>query len=90
MGTVTVGYKMSLRLALAVRETVAGHWLGALERGGGVPPTRRNVTQGVPPPLPMHPCPPPPAPVAIERHNKAKRGNKAFREGKMCCSCSFA
>ena len=29
---------MPLRLALAVRETVAGHRLGALEGGGGAPP----------------------------------------------------
>ena len=35
-----------LKLALGVRETVAGRGLGALERGGGG--------------LPMHPCPPPP------------------------------
>ena len=40
--------QMSLRLALGVRETMAGHRLGALE-GGGVPP----------PPFPMHPCPGP-------------------------------
>ena len=38
--------QMPLRLALAVRGTVAGHWLGALEGGGG----------RVSPPLPMHPC----------------------------------
>ena len=36
----------------AVRETVAGRWLGALEEGGGYLP-----------PLPMHPCPPPPPPL---------------------------
>ena len=41
---------MPLNLALAVRETVAGHRLGALE-GGVIPP---------PPPLLMHPCPCPP------------------------------
>ena len=36
--------QMPLKLALAVRETVAGHWMGALEGGlGGAPP------------LPMHP-----------------------------------
>ena len=34
-----------LKLALAVRETVAGHRLGAREEGGG------------PPPFPMHPPP---------------------------------
>ena len=28
-------FKMPLKLALAIRETVAGHRLGALERGGG-------------------------------------------------------
>ena len=39
---------MPLKLALGVRGTVAGHRLGALEGGGGVPP-----------PLPMHPCPSP-------------------------------
>ena len=37
--------QMRLRLALGVRETVAGHRPGA-GRGGGLPP------------LPMHPCPP--------------------------------
>ena len=36
--------QMPVRLALAVRGTVAGHRLGALEGGGGTPP-----------PLPMHP-----------------------------------
>ena len=36
--------QMPVKLAVAVRETVAGHRLGALERGG------------VPPPLSMHPC----------------------------------
>ena len=36
--------QMPLRLALAVRETVAGHKLGALEQVGGLPP-----------PLLMHP-----------------------------------
>ena len=30
--------QMSLSLALGVKETVAGHRLGALEGGGGVPP----------------------------------------------------
>ena len=38
--------QMPLKLALGVRETVAGHRLGALEGGG------------VPCPLPTHPCPP--------------------------------
>ena len=42
LGAVTVGYKMPLRLALGVRETVAGHRLGALEGR---------------PALPMHLCP---------------------------------
>ena len=37
--------QMPLRLALAVRETVAGHRLGAVEGGGGGTP-----------PLPMNPC----------------------------------
>ena len=40
--------QMPLRLALGVRGTVAGHRLGAREEGG------------VPPPLLMHPCSPPP------------------------------
>ena len=40
--------QMPLKPALAVRETVAGHRLGALEEGGG----------GVPPPVPMHPLHP--------------------------------
>ena len=39
--------QMPLKLALGVRETAAGHRLGALEGGGG---------------LPMHPCPPLPPP----------------------------
>ena len=43
--------QMPLKLALAVRETVAGHGLGALE-GGGIP----CPFQGIP-----HPPPPPPA-----------------------------
>ena len=38
--------QMRFKLALASRGTVAGHRLGALERGGG----------GIPPPLPMRPC----------------------------------
>ena len=42
--------QMRLKLALAVRETVAGHRL-APRRGGG----------GLPRPLPMLPFPPPPA-----------------------------
>ena len=37
--------QLPLKLALGFRETAAGHKLGALEGGGGVPP-----------PLPMHPC----------------------------------
>ena len=37
--------QMPLRPALGVREAAAGHRLGALEGGGGVPR-----------PLPMHPC----------------------------------
>ena len=41
--------QMPLKLALAVRDTVAGHRLGALEGGGG----------GNLPPLPMQQCPPP-------------------------------
>ena len=43
--------QMPLKLALAVRETVAGHRLGA-PRG----------MEGASPSLPMHPCPPPPPP----------------------------
>ena len=39
--------QMPLRWALGVRGTVAGHRLGALEGGGGLPP-----------PIPMHPDPP--------------------------------
>ena len=39
--------QMPLKQGLGVRETVAGRRPGALEGGGG-------------PPLPMHPCPPPP------------------------------
>ena len=37
LGAVTVGYKMPLKLALGVRGTVAGHRLGALEGGRGIP-----------------------------------------------------
>ena len=42
--------QMSLKLVLAVRGIVAGRRLDAREGGG----------RGVPPPLPMHPCPRPP------------------------------
>ena len=50
--------QMPLRLALAVRRTVAGHRLGALEGGGG------DVTQGgYPPPFQCIPAPPPPGAV---------------------------
>ena len=50
LAAVTVGkLQMPLKPALDVRETVAGHRLGALEAGG----------EGVPPPLPMHPPPHP-------------------------------
>ena len=38
--------QMPLRLALAARETVAGHRLGALERGGGVPPPFQCIPGG--------------------------------------------
>ena len=41
---VTVGYKMLLQLVLAVRETVAGHRLSALE--GGVPPPLQCIPGG--------------------------------------------
>ena len=44
--------RLPLELALGVRETVAGHRLGALEKGGG----------GYLHPLPMHHPPPPPPP----------------------------
>ena len=36
--------QISLKLALAVRETVAGHRLGSLERGGGVPHPPSNAS----------------------------------------------
>ena len=49
--------QMPLKLALGVKETVAGRRLGALE-AGGVPP----------PPLPMHPCTPAPLHVSILDH----------------------
>ena len=61
--------QMPLSLGLGVRETVTGHRLGALEGGGGYlqgpqgrkgATTRRNVTQGVPPPFQCIPAPPPP------------------------------
>ena len=38
--------EMSLRLALGVRETVAGHRLGALAVGRGVPPLFQCIPQG--------------------------------------------
>ena len=44
--------QMPLKPALGVNKTVAGRTLGALEEGGGVPP-----------PVPMHACPPPPSDV---------------------------
>ena len=49
---------MPLKLALAVRETVAGHRLGALERGG-VPPFP-FIPAPTPPPRPSVGPPPPP------------------------------
>ena len=48
--------QMPLTLALGVRETVAGHRLGALE-GGGVPPMSHRELP--PPPFTMHPWPGP-------------------------------
>ena len=42
--------QMPLKLALGVRGTVAGHRLGTVEEGGGVPL-----------PFPMHPCSPRPS-----------------------------
>ena len=69
---------MPLRLALAARETVAGRRLGALGGGG--------ITQGVSPPLPLHPCPSPPPPrrqdaivgFAYENNQNNYRHNMAF------------
>ena len=48
--------QMLLKMGLAVRETVAGRRLGALEGEGG---------GGGNPPFPMHPCP---APGGLEGH----------------------
>ena len=54
--------QMPLKSALAVRDTVAGRWLGALERGGG------GFPMHPPPPLhclldPAFPFAPPPPPL---------------------------
>ena len=49
MGAVTVGYKLPLKLALGVRETVAGHRPGALRGGGGggtSPPSNASLPAG--------------------------------------------
>ena len=43
--------QMPLKLALAVRETVAGHMLGALEGGAGVPPPPLSNASLPPAPL---------------------------------------
>ena len=53
---VTVGYK-KYKLALAVRETVHGHRLGALEEGGGGGAT--SPPSNAPPPPPSNPLPSP-------------------------------
>ena len=57
---------MPLKLALGVRETVAGHRLGALEGGGG-------RVHSPPPPLPTHPCPPRPPPSFTHLPSSALR-----------------
>ena len=45
--------QMPLKLALGVRETVAGHRLGALEGGGGyLPPSFQCIPGVTPPPSP--------------------------------------
>ena len=61
---------MPLKPALGVRETVAGHRLGAVEGAGGYPPPFQCIPAlppllsltpyPPPPPLPPRPCPPPP------------------------------
>ena len=64
--------QMPLNLALAVRETVAGHRLGDLGGGGG----------GNPPPFAMHPClrlptysnSPHPIPPPLPRGHGSRRG----------------
>ena len=76
--------QIPLKLAFAVRGTVAGHRLGALRGGGGDPPTtRRNVTQGdPPPPFQCIPATPPPRssspncqPIAPKSNRKAPAGS---------------
>ena len=40
--------QMPLRLAVGARETVAGHRLGGLEGGGGIPPPLSHASLGHP------------------------------------------
>ena len=66
--------QMPLKPPLGVRGTVAGHRLGALERGGG----------GVPPPLPMHPCSTPSYHIVKQRSCSSVQ----TRLSPSCCSNS--
>ena len=65
--------QIPLSLSLGVKETVAGHRLGALEGGGGY----------LPPPLPMHPCPPPPCPWPVP-FLRWGGGVSYFQRGRGC------
>ena len=61
-GTKAVGggycrLRMPLRLAVGVRETVAGHRLGALERGGGTSPSSNASLPTICSHLHIHVCP---------------------------------
>ena len=76
--------QMPLNAALAVRGTVAGHRLGALEGGGGW--HKASVSdlegEGLPPPLLLHPCPPPPSPSNSAPKVGSPGGRSSRREGR--------
>ena len=72
--------RMPLRLAPAVRETVAGHRLGALEGGGGYLPPFQYI-----PALPQIRSPPPPPPqVNLADHQGLVPLHNSFGVALIC------
>ena len=74
--------RMPLKLALAIRGTVAGRRLGALEgRGGGYPPPPLfQCISAPPPPLPQGSSPHPPPPPLQPQGLWAEQGQQAHTE----------